>query len=103
MKRTTTYKLENECKVETFGLTEKQHDMVVEMVKADVDKCGNYTLEEVDADLWDAWIDNAKQEGNEEYEEFLAEAQLCDAATYTLFDNIGEWSQPIGEVSIYYF
>ena len=103
MKRTTTAKSENEFKVETFGLTEKQHDMVVEMVKADVDKCGNYTLEEVDADMWDAWIDNAKEEGDEEYEEFLAEAQLGDAVTYTLNDNIGDFSQPIGDVAIYYY
>ena len=98
MKRTTL--VENVTHVETFDLSKEQHDMVVEMVKSGKEKNGNYALEEVDADMLDVWIDNAKEEGNTEYENFLANAQLLDADVYTLTDNFG-FSQPIGEVVVY--
>jgi hypothetical protein len=91
----------NDYRIETFDLSEEQHDMVVDMVKEDFEAFGNYTLEEVDADMLDSWIDNAKEEGDTEYENFLAEAQLNDAELYTLTDHLGDFSQPIGEVAIY--
>ena len=91
----------NDYRIETFDLSEEQHDIAVDMVKSNKRKVGNYTLEEVDADMLDSWIDNAKEEGNTEYENFLAEAQLNDAELYTLTDHLGDFSQPIGEIAVW--
>lgn len=99
MKRITS--LGQNYRVETYGLSEEQHDMVVEMVKNEEDAYGNYTLEDVDADMLDAWIDNAKEDGDTEYENFLAEAQLVDADVLVLTDHLGDFEQQIGEVVIY--
>ena len=87
--------------IKSFDLSTEQHEIAVDMVNNNKRKVGNYTLEEVDADMLDSWIDNAKEEGNTEYENFLAEAQLNDAELYTLTDHLGEFSQPIGEVAVY--
>ena len=93
--------LGNSYRVETYDLSEEQHDIAVEMVRENQRKHGNYTLEDVDADMLDAWIDNAKEDGDTEYENFLAEAQLVDAEVLILTDHLGEASQPIGEVAIW--
>ena len=87
--------------IKSFDLSTEQHEIAVDMVNNNKRKVGNYTLEEVDADMLDSWIDNAKEEGNTEYENFLAEAQLNDAELYTLTDHLGDFSQPIGEVAVY--
>ena len=99
MKRITS--LGQNYRVETYGLSEEQHDMVVEMVKNEEDVYSNYTLEDVDADMLDAWIDNAKEDGDTEYENFLTEAQFVDADVLVLTDHLGDFEQQIGEVVIY--
>lgn len=99
MKRTTI--VENVVRVETFDLSREQHDMVVEMVKNDKEKNGNYTLEEVDGEMANVWISDAHAEGNEEYAEFLRKALASNADLYTLTDHLGKFSQPIGEVAVY--
>lgn len=99
MKKTT---LLNKTSVETFGLTEELHNIAVEMVKNDNTKYGSYTLEEVDADRLDCWIDNAINDGDEEYEQFLSEAQLLDADVYAFTDHLGTFSQTLGDVVVYY-
>ena len=99
MKRITS--LGNDYRVETFDLSEEQHDMAVEMVKHDWRGNGNYTLEEVDGEMANVWISDAHSEGNEEYAEFLREALAARADLYTLTDHLGDFSQPIGEVAIY--
>jgi hypothetical protein len=88
-------------RIETFDLSQEQHDLVVEMIDQDISTYGNYYLEEVDADTLDIFIDNAKEENNEDYENFLTEAQLHDADVYTLYDSLGDFSQPIGDVAVY--
>ena len=91
----------NDYRIETFDLSKEQHDMVVEAIRNDKDGVGNYTFEEVDADMLDSWIDNAKNEGDKEYEDFLSEAQLVDAEVYTLEDWLGEFHQSIGEIAVW--
>jgi len=86
--------------IKTFELSQEQHEMVVNMVRRDKFVDGNYTLERADADTIDIWIDDANQEGRTEYAEFLAEAQLNDLDVLTLTDHLGEFPQPIGEVSV---
>ena len=88
-------------RIETFDLSQEQHDLVVEMIDQDISTYGNYYLEEVDADTLDIFIDNAKEENNEDYENFLTEAQLHDADVYTLYYSLGDFSQPIGDVAVY--
>ena len=90
--------LENCCRVETFGLSEEQHDIVVEMVKKNQRKNKNYTLEKVDKEMVNVWISDADEE---EYAEFLRESLAKNAEIVTLTDHLGDFSQPIGEVAIY--
>ena len=100
MKKTT--ELENGKRVETYDLSDEQHNMVAEMVKKDKQKNGNYTLDETDGEIANVWIADAHSEGNEEYAEFLRKALAESAELYTLTDHLGEFSQPIGEVAVFY-
>ena len=88
-------------RIETFDLSQEQHNFVAEMIDQDISTYGNYYLEEVDADTLDIFIDNAKEENNEDYENFLTEAQSHHADVYTLYDSLGDFSQPIGDVAVY--
>ena len=102
MKRTTELKDNvNYTRVETYDLSQEQHDIAVEMVTKNQAKNGNYTLEESDTEMVNVWIADAHAEGNKEYAEFLrnALAQSCDM--YTLTDHLGEFSQPIGDVAVF--
>lgn len=87
-------------KVETFDLSEEQHDIAVEMVKGNQRKNGSYTLESVDDEMVNVWIADAHSEGETEYAEFLRESLAVGAEILTLTDHLGETSQPIGEVAI---
>ena len=100
MKKIT--ELENGKRVETYDLSDEQHNMVVEMVKKDKQKNGNYTLNETDGEMANIWIADAHSEGNTEYAEFLRKALAESAELYTLTDHLGEFSQPIGEVAVFY-
>lgn len=90
--------------VETFNLSEEQHNMAVEMVKNNQCKNGNYTLDELgedDREMVNVWIADAFSEGEEEYAHFLQSALADSAELYTLTDHLGDFSQPIGEVAVY--
>ena len=91
----------NSYRIETFDLSEEQHDLAVDMVRNNKRKVGNYTLEEVDSEMVNVWIADAHSEGDEEYAEFLREALAVDAEILTLTDHLGDFSQPIGEVAVY--
>lgn len=93
--------LGQDYRIETFDLSEEQHDIAVEMVRKNQRKNGNYTLEEVDSEMVNVWIADAHSEREEEYAEFLREALAENAELYTLNDNLGGFSQPIGEVAVY--
>ena len=88
-------------RVETFDLSEEQHDIAVEMVRGNQRKNGNYTLESVDDEMVNVWIADAHSEGETEYAEFLRESLAVGAEILTLTDHLGEASQPIGEVAIW--
>ena len=100
MKRTTT--LEDSCRVETYNLSEEQHNLVVDMIKEDADASGNYTLEDVDNEMANVWISDAHSEGETEYAEFLRNALAESADLYTLEDWLGDFHQSIGEVAVFY-
>lgn len=93
--------LGNSYRVETYDLSEEQHDISVDMARNNKRKVGNYTLEEVDEEMVNVWIADAHSEGETEYAEFLREALAVGAEIYTLNDNLGGFSQPIGEVAVY--
>ena len=93
--------MSNDYRIETFDLSEEQHDIAVDMVKNNKRKVGNYTLEEVDSELPNVWIADAHSEGNEDYAEFLRKALAESAELYTLTDHLGKFSQPIGEVAVF--
>lgn len=86
---------------ETFGLSEEQHEIAIDLAKNNKRKVGSYTLEEVDDEMVNVWISDAHSEGEEEYAEFLRKALASNAEIYTLTDHLGGFSQPIGEVAVY--
>ena len=91
----------NDFRIETYDLSDEQNRIAVEMVRENQRKNGNYTLEDVDDDMVNEWIDNAHSEGEEEYAEFLRRALEEGAEILTLTDHLGDFSQPIGEVAVY--
>lgn len=99
MKRITS--LGQTYRIETFDLSEEQHDIAVDMAKNNKRRVGNYTLEEVDSEMVNVWIADAHSEGEEEYAEFLREALAVNAELYILTDHLGDASQPIGEVAVW--
>ena len=102
MKRITLFGGFDFYKIETFDLSEEQHNMAVEMVKNDENWSGNHSLKDVDGEMANIWIADAHSEGNEEYAEFLRKALAESAELYTLTDHLGEFSQSIGEVAVFY-
>ena len=88
-------------RIETFDLSEEQHDIAVDMARHNKRRVGNYTLEEVDSEMVNVWIADAHSEGEEEYAEFLREALAVGAEILTLTDHLGDFSQPIGEVAVF--
>jgi hypothetical protein len=89
-------------KIVTFGLTDNQSKIAERLINENKRFIDTYSLKEVDAEMLESWIDCAKDDGDEEYENFLAEAQLNDADVYILMDNIGDFSQGIGDVAVFY-
>lgn len=93
---------ENGYVVETFGLNNELHEIASNMVNVGVDSFGNFTLEEADDDMVDSWIDNARKEGDSDYERFLSGAQQSNVSIYTLNDHVGDFSQALGDVAVSY-
>ena len=87
--------------IKSFDLSTEQHEIAVDMVNNNKRKVGSYTLEEVDGEMANVWIADASK-GNTEYAEFLRKALAESAELYTLTDHLGEFSQPIGEVAVFY-
>ena len=88
--------------IKSFDLSTEQYEVVVDMVNNNKRKVGSYTLEEVDGEMANVWIAEAYTEGITEYAEFLRKALAENAELYTLTDHLGEFSQPIGEVAVFY-
>ena len=99
MKRITKL---DDCRIETFDLSQEQHDIAVEMVKKNQRKNGNYTLKEIeDREMVNVWIADHFSVNNEEYAHFLQRALANDAELYTLTYYLGDFPQPISEVAVY--
>jgi len=96
MKRTTN------IRIESFDLSQEQHDMAIEMVMNDKHERGNYSLDETDKEIANVWISEAHADGNTDYAEFLRKAIAENAELYTLTDHLGGFSQQIGEVAVFY-
>ena len=88
--------------IKSFDLSTEQYEVVVDMVNNNKRKVGSYTLEEVDSEMANVWIAEAYTEGITEYAEFLRKALAESAELYTLTDHLGDFSQPIGEVAVFY-
>ena len=87
-------------KVESFGLTQEQHDLAVRMIDRD-ENGGNYYLEDVDPDILDCFIENAQEDNDKEYEEFLVNAKSQGADIYAFTYHLGDFSQELGDVAVY--
>ena len=88
--------------IKSFDLSTEQHEIAVDMVNNNKRKVDSYTLEEVDGEMANVWIAEAYTEGITEYAEFLRKALAENAELYTLTDHLGEFSQSIGEVAVFY-
>jgi hypothetical protein len=84
-----------------YGLTGVQEDVAVDLYENNKKYSGSYTLEEVDDDMLDTFIENADADGDENYLGFLTDVVECDAELYTLTDHWGDFSQPIGEIAVF--
>ena len=87
-------------KVESFGLTQEQHDLAVRMIDRN-ENGGNYYLEDVDPDMLDCFIENAQEDNDTEYEEFLVNAKSQGADIYAFTYHLGDLSQELGDVAVY--
>ena len=87
--------------IKFYGLTDDQEKIAKDLYENNKRWYGSYTLEEVDDDTLDSWIDNAKDDGDEEYEEFLTDARDNGTDVFSLVDHLGDFSQPIGEMVVY--
>lgn len=87
-------------KVESFGLTQEQHDLAVRMIDQN-ENGGNYSLKEVDPDILDFFIENAQEDNDKEYEEFLVNAKSHGADVYAFTDHFGYFLQTLGDVAVY--
>ena len=87
-------------KVESFGLTQEQHDLAVRMIDQN-ENGGNYSLEDVDPDMLDCFIENAQKDNDKEYEEFLVNAKSHGADVYAFTYHLGDLSQELGDVAVY--
>ncbi len=98
-KKTTITK--DGTKIESYSLSEEQHNIAVRLVTENLRKIDNYTLEEVeDEETVNIWIADAYAEGEEDYVDFLRNAIVKGATIYTLKSHCG-WAQPIGDVVVY--
>ena len=93
-------------KVESFGLTQEQHDLAVRMIDEvrmidQNENGGNYSLEDVDPDMLDCFIENAQKDNDKEYEEFLVNAKSHGADVYAFTYHLGDLSQELGDVAVY--
>jgi len=88
------------CKVESFGLTQEQHDLAVRMIDQN-ENGGDYSLDEFDPDLLDYFIEYAIEFNDKKYEEFLTNAKLNDADLYTFTEHFDDFSQVLGDVAVY--
>ena len=87
-------------KVESFGLTQDQHDLAVRMIDQN-ENGGNYSMKDVDPDILDFFIENAQEDNDKEYEEFLVNAKSHGADVYAFTDHLGDFSQALGDVAVY--
>ena len=92
--------LSDVSKVESFGLTQEQHDLAVRMIDKN-ENGGNYSLEDVDPDMLDCFIENAQEDNDNEYYEFLVNAKSHGADVYAFTDHLGDFSQELGDVAVY--
>lgn len=99
MRRKT--KLANGLVVETYSLSESQHEAAVMAAEEDLRRVYGYEVAEVEDEMVDIWLEDAKKEDDMEYVEFLRTAIDNNAEVLTLNDSIGDFTQTIGEIIIY--
>ena len=87
-------------KVESFGLTQEQHDLAVRMIDRN-ENGGNYSLIYAEPDMLACFIENAQEDNDKEYEEFLVSAKSHGADVYAFTDHLGDFSQELGDVAVY--
>lgn len=86
--------------VTSFDLTDEYHNVAVSMIKDGVRNSGNYTLTEVGMSLADIWVDNAKEDNNLDYGDFLKQAIDNGDELLTLNFDFGSYVQELGEVIV---
>ena len=87
-------------KVESFGLTQEQHDLAVRMIDRN-ENGGNYSLIYAEPDMLACFIENAQEDNDKEYEEFLVNAKSHGADVYAFTYHLGDLSQELGDVAVY--
>ena len=81
-----------------YGLSGEQESVAKNLYLKKDDLHTNYTLQEVDTNTIEIWVENTD---DEEYRDFLKDVLDCGADLYTLVDHLGSASQEIGEMAVY--
>ena len=90
--------LSNERSIESFGLTQEQHDIVVKMIENNAVN-EKYSLSNMEPEIRDFYIENAHRDKDYEYEEFMRDARSSDALIYVFIFNDG-FSEMLGDVVV---
>ncbi len=95
----------------TNHLTERLHNIVVDIIENNCESYGHYYLSEEDddsiEDLIDMFEGMPREDINEskddvEFAKMLRKALDCNSDVYSLCNEIGDFSQPLGTVIVFW-
>jgi hypothetical protein len=84
--------------VETFGLNENQHELIITMLRDNVQSVGDYYLDSFDPDDMDMWLDHT--EWTEDHN-FVCDAKNSNADVYTFSHCKMGCDKVIGYIAVY--
>ena len=90
--------LSNERSIESFGLTQEQHDIAVKMIENNAVN-EKYSLSNMEPEIRDFYIENSHRDKDYEYEEFMRDARSSNALIYVFIFNDG-FSEMLGDVVV---
>lgn len=94
---------DNGVKIITNNLSEQLHNIVVTLIENDYDRYNQYYLLQEDDDGINDLIDLFSNTGfsdNNEFANLLIEALTCNSDVYSVCDDVGNSTEPIGTIIV---
>lgn len=82
--------------IKTFGLTEAQTKAAEAIINGNLRVVDGYHIEDSE-DFKGVWYEDAVEQGDTDYAEFLKAAINGEAEIYSLYDDL----QPLGDILVY--